>query len=67
MEGRVRSKTSNAVMYYRIVNENYLLQVSALDMLKRYTLVQGAFGKYKGNLAGLGELFCIGVMSNEPL
>jgi len=54
-------------MYYRIVNENYLLQVSALDMLKRYTLVQGAFGKYKGNLAGLGELFCIGVMSNEPL
>lgn len=35
MEGRVRSKTSNAVMYYRIVNENYLLQVSALDMLKR--------------------------------
>lgn len=67
MEGRVRSKTSNVVMYYRIVNENYLLQVSALDMLKRYTLVQGAFGKYKGNLSGLGELFCIGVMSNEPL
>lgn len=67
MEGRVRRKTSNAVMCYRIANESYLLQVSALDVLKRYILVQGAFGKYKGNLAGLGELFCIRIMSNEPL
>lgn len=54
--GRAGSNISIAIVHYRTTNEGYILQVSALNMLKRYISVRGAFDIHNRNLVGCGGL-----------